>query len=247
MPDNVQSADNHSSAKEAAPKLTRVEINGQILEYEEKNIPEYPLEYDDARALFCKTKELLDKAGIKFALGYGSLLGAVRGDGIIKTDTDMDIFTWEEEKLRGNLISFQKAGLKIWRITPGWGYSFITDESKAHIDVFILKELTGWKTLPWRLHCISLGGWITPRKYFREWGEVEFLGEKVRCPANPEKILEFWYGSDWRIPQNKKGMYRAKSRYYAENLLYSVKFLFNRDFRQKAIQRKKEKGYFFAH
>lgn len=170
MPDNVQSADIYDSAQEAAPKLTRVEINGQILEYEEKtNFGESMLKENDARALFHKMKELFDRAGIKFSLGYGSLLGAVRGDGIIKGDEDIDIFAWDEEKLRSNLISFQKDGFKICRITPGKLYSFVADENTCYIDVYIMRLLRGWWELPWRFYCIAICGQETPRKFFGEW------------------------------------------------------------------------------
>lgn len=251
-------ANSHNYVHKLPYEITRIEINGQTLEYEDEvqslnydNI--WPIDEDDARVLFHKTKELFDRAGLKFSLTFGSLLGAVRDKGLIKGDEDVDIFVWDEEKLRNNLISFQKDGLKVCRICPGALYSFRVDPS-CYIDVYILRELKGWKTFPWRLYCVSLCGNETPRKFFKEWSEIEFLGEKVLCPANPEKLLEFWFGSDWRIPQNKKGTYRVKSAQVYRLFLMRIrrignalKFLVNKEYRQKILKRKKETGSFFSY
>ena len=86
-----------------------------------------------------------------------------------------------------------------------------------------MSEITDWRKLPWKLYCVSLCGNETPRKFFREWGEVEFLGQKCTCPANPERLLEFWYGPDWRIPQNKKGTYRVRSAACVSRIFTCVK------------------------
>ena len=97
-------------------KTVKTEINGQILEYQDIFTPVTTIsaiEESDAIKLFRKTKELFDEAGIKFAVVFGSLLGAVRENGhAIKGDQDIDICVWEEDKLRDNLVQFQKKGLK---------------------------------------------------------------------------------------------------------------------------------------
>lgn len=242
-------------------EITSIDINGQILEYEARIFELDTLGAIDeasARVLFLKTKELFDKAGLKFSLVFGTLLGAVREGSLIHGDQDMDICVWDEGKLRDNLLSFQSEGLKVCRILPGFLYSFRMDDS-SYIDVYILRELKGLKYLPWRRYCVSLCGYETPRKFFKKWSETEFMGEKVTCPENPERLLEFWYGSDWRVPQNKKGNYRVKSAYYC-HMLFSLpyrlkamctkvyKFLTDKEYRQRILQRKRETGsHFFKH
>ena len=235
-------------------KITRLEINGQVLEYEDEidsitydNIG--AINEEDARELFHKTKILFDEAGIKFSLVFGSLLGAVRDKGLIKGDEDMDIFVMDEDQLRSNLINFQREGLKVCRIFPGLLYSFRINSS-CYIDVYIMCELRGWKSLPWRLYCVSLCGYETPRRFFSGWTEIDFLGEKVICPEKPERLLAFWYGSNWRIPvRGHKFIYRVKSAHYAHIALSYLKkiakLLFSSTCRQKILQRKRETGSFF--
>ncbi|MBQ3403650.1 MAG: LicD family protein [Synergistaceae bacterium] len=239
--------------------MTRITINGQTLEYEDeiksiiyKNIK--PITESEARSLIHKTKELFDRAGIKFSLSFGSLLGAIRDKGLIKGDEDIDIFVMDEEKLRSNLISLQEDGLKVCRICPGLLYSFRINPT-CYIDVYILRELMGLPRFLWGWYCVSLAGNETPRKFFTGFQEIEFLGEKVMCPENPERLLEFWYGPDWRIPvRGHSFIYRVKSAHYYHKIMSmppirmmknTAKFILSRSYRQKILQRKKETGSFF--
>ena len=223
-------------------------INGKILEYGDSTKGLWYLggmDASDAEELFHKFKQLFDEAGIKFSLVYGSLLGAVRSGTVIPGDGDMDVYTWEEEKMRGHLIDFYEKGLKVCRIFPGLLYTFQLNPS-CYIDVYIYRELKGILSLPWRYSCISIFGSETPRKFFTGYREIEFLGEKVLCPENPERLLEFWYGSDWRIPQNKKGIYRVKSAHYMHQCFKFIrkgfKFIFNKRYRQQILWRKEKTG-----
>ena len=239
--------------------LSVTEINGQLLEYEDSSIGRLcyfgGIEEDDARELFCKFKQLFDDAGIKFSLVYGSLLGAVRNGTVIPGDNDMDVYTWEEEKLRAHIIDFYNKGLKLCVIRPGRMYRFHLNPS-CWIDVYIYGELKGLLSLPYRRSCIGIMGNETPRKFFTGYREIEYLGEKVLCPENPERLLEFWYGPDWRIPQNKKGIYRVRSAHYIRQpftymrrgLRYigkGLKFLFSKSYRQQILYRKEKTGSFF--
>lgn len=239
-------------------KTERTIINGQVIEYESTGttLRGEPIKEADARELLHKVKECFDEAGIQFALVCGTLLGAVRDKSIINGDGDMDICVWDEEKLRANLYSMQQKGLKVCGIYRlGW-YCFTIDFS-CTVDVYILRELKGILDLPWYFSCVSLFGWVVPRKFFVEWEEIEFLGEKVLCPANPERILEFWYGSDWRIPQNKRGIYSVKSaiifrkivfgipHYFMDKLKKVLDFTFDPNYRQYILDRKKETGSYF--
>ena len=225
-------------------RTSRVEINGQVIDYEDIFSPSLritAIEEDDAHELFHRTKELFDEAGIKFSLVFGSLLGAVREGKSIKGDQDLDICVWDEEHLRDNLFSLNERGLKVCRIIPGMLYSFRINMS-CYIDVYILGELRGILLFPWRLYCVSLAGYETPRKFFTGWREIEFFGEKCMCPEKPERLLEFWYGTDWRIPSDTKGRYRVASAEWVHKL---SRFIFNRSYRKMILTRKKLTGSFF--
>ena len=165
----------------------------------------------------------------------------------------MDIFVCDEEKLRNNLIWLYEKGLKVFRIYPGVLYSFRINY-RCYIDVYIKHEINEISILPWRIYCVSLNGREMPRKFFKEYSKIEFLGEKCLCPKNPEKILEFWYGSNWRTPSKAHNfIYRVKSAHYyhlylkpkVDKVIRTFKFIFNSKYRQKILQRKKETGSYF--
>lgn len=230
--------------------ITRLIINGQVLEYyDDKYFVNgvNSIEEADARELFFKTKELFDKAGIKFALIYGSLLGAVREKGLIKGDQDMDICICDEEQLRSNLISFQDSGLKLCRVSPGKSYTFQINP-RGYIDVYIMRDLQGLRKLLWGKNCLSMCGCVTPRKFFQGWDKIEFLGKECLCPANPEKFLEWCYGSDWKIPRNSKGRYEVKTaRFYTiltEFPVRIIRFIFNKKYRETVLKWRKASGRF---
>ena len=242
-------------------KITRLNINGQWLEYEDESdepIRYIPISEEEARKIFRKAKELLDEAGIIFSVACGSLLGAIRDNGhVAKGDQDVDLFTWEEEKLRNNLIHFYNSGLKVTRIYPGRHYAFRLNMN-CFIDIYIVRELKGLINLPWRFYALSIGWGEIPRKLLTGWSWTEFLGEECRCPENPEKLLEFWYGSDWRIPQNKKGHYHIDSllfywkccrfiSYPLRTMIKGLKFILSSQYRHKILERKKLTGSFFHH
>lgn len=234
------------------PQLVKININGQNLEYfsEDERICQFEtIQESDARELFHRTKELFDEAGIKFALVFGSLLGAVREGKMIHGDGDIDICIWDEEKLRSNLISLYNNGLKVCRISEGIIYSFRIN-MKCYIDVYVMRKLKGINAILWGRSCIAICGWEMPKKFFTGWSEIEFFGEKCLCPENPERLLEFWYGSDWRIPQDKKGSYTIKSAYYFNwfcmKISNAMKFLVNKKYREKIFKRKRETGSFFS-
>lgn len=242
-----------------APVTTRLNINGQWLEYEDEgdNILNYePISDEDAAETLHKTKELLDEAGIKFSLAFGSLLGAVRDNGhVAKGDKDVDLLIWEEDKLRNNLIDFYSKGLKVTRIYPGRQYSLRVNMN-SFIDIYIMRELEGILNLPWRFYCSQLAWWEVPKKFFARWSKITFLGEECMCPENPERLLEFWYGSDWRIPQDKKGTYHVKAfqvywKYiekcnrYLKLLSKCFKFFYDTEYRKKILKRKRDTGSYF--
>ena len=156
-------------------------------------------------------------------------------------------------KIRANLFAFRDKGLKVCKVVPGMLYTFELS-AVCSIDVYIVKELSGIKRLLWGSSCISVFSWVIPRKFFTGFKEIEFLGQKVLCPENTEELLEFWYGSDWRIPQDKKGSYSVASYQFFTNLIVFYKvyfrkicsFMFNRTYREHILLRRKKTGSYFS-
>lgn len=173
----------------------------------------------DAIETLTTAKRLLDEIGIEFCLAFGTLLGAVREKSIIKGDQDVDVFLTQEEKLYENLPWLYERGFKIIRIRKGILYSFRVNNN-CFIDLYILRPL-GFSI--WSLYCYSLVGNAIPKKYVRKTQDIEFLGSTYKCPKNPERVLEWWYGKDWRIPKSSKGHYEVNSRAFWKKIKYHLR------------------------
>jgi len=64
-----------------------------------------------------------------------------------------------------------------------------------------------------------------PKKYFREYQNIDFLGDTYLCPKDPEKLLEFWYGKTWRTPvRGHSFKYEVSSAYYWHKYYKKVKY-----------------------
>lgn len=172
-----------------------------------------PISENDAKNLLLTTKLLFDKCGIRFYLIFGSLLGAVRDEGLIEGDEDVDVYVDSEELLRKSIPYLYENGLKICRIYEHYLYSFHTD-NKSFIDVYIKGKLP---LSLWRIWCVRICGAVIPKWYVCKFDKIDFLGVECLCPHKPERVLRYWYGKTWRIPirgHNLKYDYDAPSRYW---------------------------------
>ena len=169
---------------------------------------------EDAKELLETTKKLFDMCDIRFSLAFGTLLGAVRDNGIIKGDEDVDIFIESEEKLRCNLPFLYENGLKVCRIIEHCLYSFHT-KNNSFIDVYIKDKLP---FSYWSIWCYHLYKMTLPKWYVYKYDTINFLGIDCLVPHKPERILAFWYGKDWRIPiSGHHYTYDTKSHYWWVN------------------------------
>lgn len=176
-----------------------IHIDGRPFEYEEEVLTYddlKPITEEEAVELIRTVKKLFHEVGLEFYLAWGTLLGAVRDKGLIKGDEDVDVYVDDEQKLFDNLPFFYDNGLKLIRMWKKHIYSFRVNNN-AFIDIYIKSPcgISLWK--PW---CCSFKGYVTPKKYLDKVEDIDFLGEECKCPANPERILEFWYGKTWRTP-----------------------------------------------
>ena len=189
-------------------------IKGYQFSYEEEAITyddNFSITEDAAKEILTLTKSLFDSKGIKFYLAYGSLLGAIRDNGLIKGDEDVDVYSFQEEAIVENLPYFYDKGLKVVRYSPGRFLTFRKNKD-SYIDVYIARPL---RRSIWSIYCYSLTQLNTPKKYFIGEKEIEFLGVKCFIPEKSEELIEFWYGKNWRTPvRGHKFYYEVKSAYY---------------------------------
>ena len=167
---------------------------------------------DTAILLLNTVDKVFQSIGLSFYLCYGTLLGAIREKTLIKNDEDLDVFVDNEQLLYENLPLLKSNGLELIRYVPNIVYSFRMN-GDGYIDVYILHKLKWYN--PWHFYCFSLESKIQPKKYFKEYETIDFLGVKCMCPKNPQKILAFWYGENWQTPiSGHKFYYEVKSAYY---------------------------------
>lgn len=150
-----------------------------------------------------KTAKLLDECGIEFFLTFGTLLGEVREGYFIKGDDDVDIIVTDEDKLFESLPYLWEHGLFINRIFEKELYTFHTEGRRGHVDMYILRPIDRWIYKNW---CVSIRGHYAPKRFFEKITRGSYFIKDVSYPYpdNPEKLLEWWYGKTWRIPQSKK-------------------------------------------
>lgn len=192
-------------------KKTTIEINGKPFIYNDEiedityeNSSEISVQ--DARNILDITKRLFKECNIFFFIAFGTLLGAVREHGLIKGDEDVDVFIFNEDKLRQSLPYLYEHGLYVCRIYPGLLYSF-RNGNKSYIDVYILKRNVHGI---WKYWCVNFGEKYYPLRFLSHFEEIEFLGGYYNAPTNPERILEIWYGKSWRTPIKGHGLWESE-------------------------------------
>jgi hypothetical protein len=157
---------------------------------------------------------LMDGAGIRWWLDYGSLLGWVRNGGMIPFDKDGDLGVLGEDgaKLRALMPSLVRAGLyptwaekkpDRWRTGDRMKVR-LSRINHTNVDLFLWYPRHG---LLERTNYIGADiykgrefpvGWALPLRR-GVWDGIE-----VSVPAEPEKLCEWRYGAGWRVPAHEK-------------------------------------------
>lgn len=198
-------------------KQTTIEIEGAPFSYnDEIDDITYatisPISESEARFLLDTTQKLFSEINLDFFLAFGTLLGAVRDKTLIEGDEDVDVFIEDETLLRRSLPFLSANGYNVCRIEEGRLYSFRVNGSRAFIDVYIRKKLP---MSVWSLWCTCLCSDAVPRRLLNKKTNISFLGGIYLIPAKPERLLEFWYGKDWRTPvRGHNFTYEIPSRYW---------------------------------
>jgi phosphorylcholine metabolism protein LicD len=155
--------------------------------------------------------EHLKEFGVKPHLGFGSLLGAVRGDGLIDSDSDIDLCYLSNYKSPKDVVSecqslyeFLKSKgilLKYWDINYA-----VADVNKPIVPPF------GQAHIKINGHIIDLfTAWADKYGIYNtcQWGRLSYhtgferstlLGYNFTIPSNYDEILTALYG-DWRTPR----------------------------------------------
>ena len=160
-------------------------------------VPNRVFNQELATECLLKVKELLDIHGITFILMHGTFLGAFRDKCFISHDMDLDlaIYQKDDEAFKSIIPELYENGIKICRYHYGIIYSFIYKGIICDFDVICKAEF------PFYIRYYRVVKELTPKKYLSTAEPLDFLGKTFMVPANPEAMLAYEYGKNWRTPQ----------------------------------------------
>ncbi|MEE1131341.1 MAG: LicD family protein [Caryophanon sp.] len=172
--------------------------------------------FEDERTLaFAKQQlknicTLLDKENISYFLDYGTLLGIVREQELIKWDDDIDLSFYKDDlsKLELLLIRFVESNNSS---SLNCEYMTVKDDKgdisslvlafKDEIEGILKFNIDFWMlTLSENLAIQTMNK--CDKKHFLTFEYVEYDGEKLKAPAQYEEYLTHTYG-DWRTPRKE--------------------------------------------
>lgn len=148
--------------------------------------------YHDARDALLGCKQIFDKAGKRFFLDRGTLLGCVREGGFIASDYDIDVGIFADEITLDEVKSLFEG--TDFELTQDFEFKVgVASSTGVQIDFFLTTRERGY--------FLSKGFRSIHNWYFTpfELMEYSFLGEQFLIPATYEKHLDENYGN-WRDP-----------------------------------------------
>lgn len=137
-------------------------------------------------------KDVMDKYELDFLLGYGTLLGAFREKDFISHDEDIDILMLDKDKIKffNILKELEKIDFIFCRYDERGLVSIMRNQE--YIDIYFFHE--------YKDNIYKCAGEFIQKNFLYERTKIKFLNTEFEVPFNSKKILEFWYGKDWKIP-----------------------------------------------
>lgn len=173
-----------------------------------------------ALILLADVTSVLEKYGCTYWLSDGTLLGAIRENGFIKHDDDLDLGVWAasfDKRVIHELISRFSCNINRLQGKQSDGMVITVGRAGIHLDMFFyypIKNLEG--TLKGNKTDIYSCLYSLVRPYntsnkakryncvfpnYKPLVRRDFLGHKFWVPKNAEAHLAAAYGLDWRKPK----------------------------------------------
>ena len=158
-----------------------------------------PMETNNALAILGEAKKILDQLGVVFFLRQGTCLGAIRENGLIPWDDDLDLGSviglhgFNEEQVDLVILEFKKLG-----------FSTNLEKYLDYLDVTMMKSNIRIDWTCYRIvddSIIHFPGLPIPVQLVMKLKEIEFAGGSYLVPNPPDDYLLAKYGPNWKIPK----------------------------------------------
>lgn len=175
-----------------------------------------PLENYGEESLL-KAKEALESINLLFWIDFGTLLGAIRDNGFVKGDLDVDISMFLEDYSPDVAQVMEKAGFKLIseiRIDDGnYGLEQTYDYKGLNFDIFYYTldkdKMFMHAFMPYRptvsmTESMEVNGGVLPiEQYLPYTGFKKFkiFDVEFNIPNDEHKHLSFHYGEDYMTPR----------------------------------------------
>gem|GEM_PF-1636564 len=164
----------------------------------ESNLLSYKNKYLKA---MCVVVEIFANEGIVAMLGYGTLLGAVRDNGFMAHDDDVDLITFDGSQSKEQALMGKR---RLVEILTSHGH-FANDHGFWHLHAVVngmnIDLFPGWvEGDEFQLPMQQLKIRPIPKSIILPPRNIDLYGHSYPAPADPAVFLENRYGAGWRIP-----------------------------------------------